>query len=198
MGTSETLARAEVSIESIGRNTNIAIELISDIESIKFFNVNYNNIERIKLSGIDSEVFTIPFTTGRDELVVFRNNNMISFVIGNEEQLSNGNRRFTLKNHKNEIFHQIDQNLDDKFGNFVIINNEHGFFQLTENLNTVNTTSSRNQNCIHLVNFNACMQCAWNQCSSSWVCGAALAIKPVPIIAAATTLCAASAVLSIH
>jgi hypothetical protein len=185
------------SIELIGVNTSLGIQLKNDIESIKFFDVNYNNIERVKLSGIDSEVFTIPFVNGRDELVVFRNNDMISFVIGNEEELSNGNTKFTMKNYKNEIFYNLEQDRNDKFGNFEINDKEHGFFQLTENTNIINTSSSR-QNCIHLVNFNACMQCAWDECSSSWVCGAALALKPVAIIAAAATFCAASAILSIH
>lgn len=186
-------------IENIEINSTEGLELRRNIESIKTFDVDYNFIEKIQMTGINSYVYTIPFINRSEELIVFLNNQMISFVIGSEIALSNGNRQFVMKNFNNETFYQLEQNHNGLLGNFHITDSEHGFFPLTENINNINTSRTfGNVSCIHRTNFSECMQCAWEQCSSSWVCGAALALKPVPILAAAATLCAASAVLSIH
>jgi hypothetical protein len=184
------------SIVQINVNSAVAIDLKEKIESIKIFDVNYSDIEQIYFRDQSIEVFSIPFNTANEDLVVSISNDMISFVIAKEELLVNGNKRFIIKNHKNEILYQLEQNADDKLGNFVFNDYEHGFFKLTTTIyNPVIVTEA---SCLYQTKFSACMQCFWKECTSDWVCGTALALQPVKVLAFAAGMCGLNTVLSIQ
>jgi|MDTG01.2.fsa_nt_gb hypothetical protein len=179
-------------VEKVGKKTKLGEKLIKEINSLKDYDLDYSNIKRITFSSVDKYTYSIPFNSNNNELIVLTDNNSISVVISKELSLDNGNKKFIINNYKNEPMMSLEQNSENKIGN-------RELYKSTNNITSFRTTSefpkikndylAKESDCLGGRSFSDCMQCAWDECSSSWVCGATLAFYPGPTIGFAAALC---------
>jgi hypothetical protein len=154
------------------------------------YNLDYSKIKRITFSSVKYYTYSIPFKESEDELVIITNNNSISFVISQQITLTNGNKKFLVNNYKNQPLMSLEQNVEGKIGNRKLFKNDNSSFESKSLFPLVeNNYLAKESGCAGLNSFSGCMQCMWDECSSSWVCGAVLALEPGPTIAFAAALC---------
>ena len=178
-------------IELIGKNTELGKNLITEINQVKQYDLNLSKIKRITFSSAKYYAYSIPINLDERELVIVNNNNSISIVISKQISLVNGNKKFIISNFKNEPIMSLEQNTENMFGNRILFKNSTTSFEVSSSLPVIeNPYQTLDSGCPGLNSFSACMQCMWDECSSSWVCGAILALEPGPTIAFAAGLCA--------
>ncbi len=147
------------------------------------------------MSNTDKFIYSIPFLHNSSNLIMATDNDKVSIVIASVDRINNGNDKFIIKNRINENVFTVEQNSKNKFGNTVHYDNKHGYVKTDFSFPYSNVDFQKinfeKSSCLlqHPDSFSDCMQCAWDECSSSWVCGAILAIKPVEVIATAAAVC---------
>jgi hypothetical protein len=95
-----------------------------------------------------------------------------------------------VNNYKNQPLMSLEQNVEGKIGNRKLFKNDNSSFESKSLFPLVeNNYLAKESGCAGLNSFSGCMQCMWDECSSSWVCGAVLALEPGPTIAFAAALC---------
>lgn len=182
-------------IESVGKKTDIATNLLSVLVEDEIELLDLSKIERLTMSSTDRFIYSIPFLNDNTKLIMATDNNKVSIVIANQERINNGNDKFIIKNRVYENVFTVEQNSDNKFGNTVHYDNEHGYvitdFSFPYSNVDFQKVNLEKSSCLleHPDSFSDCMQCGWEECSSSWVCGAILAIRPVEVLATAAAVC---------
>ena len=177
-------------IELVGKNTQLSKKLIKEIDNVKEYDLDFSQIKRITFSSAKYYTYSIPFNSNDSELIIVTSSNSLSIVISKQITLANGNKKFIVNNFKNEPLMSLEQNTESMIGNRVLFKNSGTSFEASSTLPVIENTYLTRGSCAGLRSFSGCMQCMWNECSSSWVCGAVLALNPGPTIAFSVGLCA--------
>ena len=193
-------------VEAIQTDENIEFsQIMNEINTIGDYDLNLQSVEKIKLTDVVYDVYSIPFNDNPTKrLVALVSDYYISVVLASNETLANGHEQYVVQNSDHTNLLIIEQNNDNLFGNIEIFDAPTGFYHRSQLIGGGDSPSDPSDgyvvegSCLDHSNFNRCMQCAWDQCSSSWVCGAVLAIKPLEIIAASVALCGANTILRVH
>lgn len=178
-------------VRTIDKNSNIGLHLINFVNLVGNYDIDSSNIELVNMttnSGVN--LYSIPFNGFENKrLLVQQEDDRAKILIATSENLPNNNKLYRIDNYLNELLFQVEHNEQNQLGNHIISNNNNGFFlydfQSETQANFVNKTDT----CLGHNNFNDCMQCAWEECSSSWICGAVLAVRPIEAIGFAVGLC---------
>lgn len=180
-------------IELIGMNTELSKKLVNEINKIQEYDLDFSKIKRITFSSANYFTYTIPFNHNNSELIIVTSSNSLSIVISKQITLANGIKRFIIFNHKNKPLLKLDQNIKGMIGNRVFFQNDLDSFLTSSSFPIINNnninSNTVNSDCAGSGSFSDCMQCMWDECSSSWVCGAILALQPGPTIAFSVALC---------
>ena len=73
-------------------------------------------------------------------------------------------------------------------GNQLISDNDNGHFLF--DFSTYQSNTAKKGSCLQTTTgFSACMQCAFDECTSNWICTAVFAVKPIEVIAFSAALC---------
>lgn len=182
-------------IEKIGNKTEIASNLLSTLNDVELASLDLSEIERLTLSNKSQFIYSIPFQKNNSKMIIATDGRKFSIVIAKEESNLKSNKKYIVKNRNEENLFTVEQNSDNNFGNYKQFKNENGYYKANYTFPYSNVkfqnTNFQKSNCLleNPDSFSDCMQCGWEECSSSWVCGAILAIRPVEVIATAAALC---------
>lgn len=173
-------------------------EIASFVSAVGNYNVDFTQMELVEFEGYqDHNSYSIPFIDNEDKtLLVIQNMDEGKIMIGRKSILPNENTLYKVSNYQDEPLYQIEINQEEKMGNQLIFDNDNGHFLFDFTFNQ--SELAKKGTCLETTTeFGACMQCAWDECSSSWICGAVLAVKPVEVILFSAALCGLNTVANL-
>lgn len=179
-------------IEDVGENSEIGKNIIKLVDSFNVFNVDYTKIERITMVNENSTLlYSIPILNELNSyLILAVQNNRLNLTLARLKELDNGNSQYSIFNQDDKLVFQIEKDKNSMLGNLIITENSNGYFYSGFDNFDSNSSFEKKESCLLTTNtFNSCMQCAWDECTSSWVCGAVLALKPLQVIAFSAAIC---------
>lgn len=179
-------------IEDVGENSEIGKNIIKLVDSFNVFNVDYTKIERITMVNENSTLlYSIPILNELNSyLILAVQNNRLNLTLARLKELDNGNSQYSIFNQDDKLVFQIEKDKNNMLGNLIISENSNGYFYSGIDNFDSNSSFEKKESCLLTTNtFSDCMQCAWDECTSSWVCGAVLAIKPIQVIAFSAAIC---------
>ncbi len=185
-------------VESLAEDSVEVMKLKTFLTFVGDYDLDLTNVELIKTVEYESvKMFSIPFMeSSTRKLIVTEESNYLKVLIADNVQLKNGNNVYSVFNYDNELLFRLEQNQENMFGNIEINEFDNGYFIFDFN-NSGGGNLTTKASCLRFNSFNNCMNCAWKQCSSNWVCGAVLAVKPVEALTFAVAMCGLNTIVNL-
>ena len=146
------------------------------LDWVRFVSQNFDPNGTIRRYTVDMsavQIIEIPLLTTKigESALIYTTEDTCLFVVGSIEQLINGNKRFEYRNIDGNVsYYSFELNSQEKVGNFGSVNEVpfRTIFGEGEPTPIIGDSTCQQKN---PANFGNCMQCAYSECYSSWLCG---------------------------
>lgn len=163
-------------IETISANDAALLRYKVHTDWVRFVsrNVDANGvIRRYTFDNSPAQIIEIPLITAAqgESVLIYSTKDTCLFTVGTLEALTNGNLKFSYQNvDKNLMYYNFEVNSQNKIGNF-IADADIPFESTWSAFGSRAPGPTCQQQFPN--SWNKCMNCSYNECYSSWLCGIA-------------------------